>query len=319
MIQYIKNGWYLIKESGRVFGRHPKFLIPMVIVWCIYAPTVLYFKYAFDWNAHPTAQCFLIAFAIIFGFSLLISFACSMLLELIQQLESNRKVSVIKAFFSSIRFNAMQILPVAFAWSVIWFVLALIDALLSKFRGENNQPFNAENSAKTLAGYRDASAVSISIEALKKGVRMVVFLILPGIAWDNLNFFQATKKGLVILRTHLSTFIAGFILTDLAAVIIFIMPAILFFLSDKFNVVFPDWVWFVTMIYIAFGWSYALYLEQLVMANLYLWNYKWEKEVARARREGRSIPTLEQIPCPSVLDEVYELAEKSSIAIDPMR
>jgi hypothetical protein len=56
MIQYIKNGWYLIKESGRVFGRHPKFLIPMVIVWCIYAPTVLYFKYAFDWNAHPTGN-----------------------------------------------------------------------------------------------------------------------------------------------------------------------------------------------------------------------------------------------------------------------
>ncbi len=310
MFQGIKNGWDLIKESIRVFNHHPKFLIPLLLTWVVYAPIVLYLKYWFNWDAYTTSQVFLIVFGVIFVFAFLLSFSCSMLLELIQQLESGQKMSVAKAFEYTLSHNTIRILPIVFVWTIIWFILLVIQALLSKDKKREKESFSAENAAKTLAGYRSFSLSRAFFEALQKGVRMVVFLILPAIAWENLSFWQSVKKGLAVFRSNLSAFVTGFVLTGLAATIIFLPPALLFYISDELEVTFPDWVWLITIIYIAFGWSYSIYLEQMFTAELYLWNHKWEKEVAKAQQEGRPIPTLNQVPRPSVLDDVHELVEK---------
>ena len=40
MFQGIKNGWDLIKESIRVFNHHPKFIVPLLITWLVYAPII---------------------------------------------------------------------------------------------------------------------------------------------------------------------------------------------------------------------------------------------------------------------------------------
>jgi len=141
---------------------------------------------------------------------------------------------------------------------------------------------------------------------------MVVFLILPAIAWENLSFGQAVKKGTALFKANLSEFVTGFTLTTVIAVVIFLPPAVTFFVVDNFNVVFPDWLWFLTIVYIAFAWSYLIYLEQMFTAYLYLWDYKWEKEVALAQKEGRPIPELKDIPKPSVLDDVNDLIKKST-------
>lgn len=314
MFQGIKNGWDLIKESIRVFNHHPKFLIPLLLTWAVYAPIVLYLKYSFNWDAYTTSQVFLIVFGVIFIFAFLLSFSCSMLLELIQQLESGQRMSVTKAFGYTLSHNTIRILPIVFVWTIIWFILLVIQALLSKDKKREKESFSAENAAKTLAGYRSFSLSRAFFEALQKGVRMVVFLILPAIAWENLSFWQSVKKGLAVFRSNLSAFVTGFVLTGLAATIIFLPPALLFYISDELEVTFPGWVWVITIIYIAFGWSYSIYLEQFFTAELYLWNHKWEKEVVKAQQEGRPIPTLNQVPRPSVLDDVHELVEKSPMA-----
>lgn len=314
MFQGIKNGWDLIVGSIRVFNHHPKFLIPLLLTWIVYAPIVLYLKYWFNWDAYTTSQVFLIVFGVIFVFAFLLSFSCSMLLELIQQLESGQKMSVTKAFEYALSHNTVRILPIVFVWTIVWFILLVIQALLSKGKKREKESFSAENAAKTLAGYRSFSLSRAFFEALQKGVRMVVFLILPAIAWENLSFWQSIKKGLAVFRSNLSAFVTGFVLTGLAATIIFLPPALLFYISDKLEVTFPDWVWVITIIYIAFGWSYSIYLEQMFTAELYLWSYKWEKEVVKAQQEGRPIPTLNQVPRPSVLDDVHELVEKSPVA-----
>lgn len=311
MFQGIKNGWSLIKESIRVFNHHPKFLIPLLLTWLVYAPIILYLKYWFDCDAYTTSQVFLIVSGVIFIFAFLLSFSCSMLLELIQQLESGQKLSVAKSFGYTLSHNTIKILPIVFVWTIIWFILLVIQVLLSKDKKREKESFSAENAAKTLAGYRSFSLSRAFFEALQKGVRMVVFLILPAIAWENLSFWQSVKKGLAVFRSNLSAFVTGFVLTGLATTIIFLPPALLFYISGELEVSFPDWVWVITIIYIAFGWSYSIYLEQMFAAELYLWNYKWEKEVAKAQQEGRPIPSLNQVSRPSVLDDVHELVEKS--------
>ena len=311
MFQGIKNGWDLIKESIKVFNHYPKFIIPLLLTWMVYAPIVLYLKYQFNWDAYTTPQVFLIVFGVIFVFAFLLSFSCSMLLELIQQLESGQKMSVVKAFWYTLGHNTIRNLPIVFVWTIIWFILLVIQVILSKDKKRGSKSFSAENAAKTLAGYKSFSFSRAFFEALQKGVRMVVFLILPAIAWENLSFWQSVKKGLAVFKANLSVFVTGFVLTGLAASIIFLPPALLFYISDKAELTLPSWVGVITIIYIAFGWSYSIYLEQMFTAELYLWNHKWEKEVAKAQQEGRLIPTLNQVARPSILDDVHELVEKS--------
>ncbi len=310
MFEGIKNGWQLVKESIRVFNHYPQFLTPLLLTWVVYALIILYLTYWFNWDAYTISQIFLIVFGVIFVFAFLLSFSCSMLLELIQQLESGQKMSLAKAFEYTISHNTIRILPIVFVWTIIWFLLLLLQALLSRDRKTERESFSAENAAKTLAGYRSFSLSQAFFEALQKGVRMVVFLILPAIAWENLSFWQSAKKGLAVFRSNLSAFVTGFVLTEFVAIIIFLPPALLFYISDELEVTFPDWVWLITIIYIAFAWSYSIYLEQMFTAELYLWNHKWEREVAKAQKEGRPIPTLNQVPRPSVLDDVHELLEK---------
>jgi hypothetical protein len=311
MFQGVKNGWELIKESIKVFNKHPKFIIPLLITWVIYAPVVLYLNYWFNSDAYSTSQILLIVFGVVLLFAFLLSFSCSMLLELIQQLESGKKLSLIKSFGHTLWHNTLKILPLVLVWAVIWFVLLIIQALLSKDKKREKESFSAENAAKTLAGYKNFSFSAAFFEALQKGVRMVMFLILPAIAWENLSFKQAVKRGMIIFRTNLSEFVTGFVLTGLAAAIIFFPPALLLSISSEMEITLPDWLWVSTIVYIAFAWSYTIYLEQMFSAYLYLWNHKWEREAAKAHQEGRPIPSLKEVPKPLLLDDVNDLLIKS--------
>lgn len=114
MFQGIKNGWELIMESVRIFNRYPKFIIPLLITWLLYAPIILYLKYSFSWDAYSGFQIFLIVFGIIFVFAFLLSFSCSMLLELIQQLESGQRISLAKSFGYTMGQNVIKIIPLVF-------------------------------------------------------------------------------------------------------------------------------------------------------------------------------------------------------------
>lgn len=76
----------------------------------------------------------------------------------------------------------------------------------------------------------------------------------------------------------------------------------------------PEYAWVLTIMYIAFVWSYSVYLEQMFAAGLYLWHMKWERAVGNAQRDGTPIPSMRQIPQPSILDDVHELIEKPEMA-----
>lgn len=310
MFEGIKNGWDLIKDSIAVFNHHPKFLTPLLITWLIYAPIILYLKYGFDWDVLSAGQSFLFIFGIIFLFAFILAFSCSMLLELIQQLESGQKMSLTRSFNHTLSRNLVKIIPIIIIWTIIWFILLIIQALLSENKKRKKESFTAENAAKTLAGYQSFSLQRAFFEALEKGVRMIVFLILPAIAWENLSFGKAIKKGMTVFRTNLSEFVSGFVLTWVAAIIIFLPPGILFYISDELKLTLPTWIWIVAIIYIAFGWSYTIYLEQMFTAELYLWHLKWEKQIEEEKKLGKPLSQLKDVKRPSILDEVPELLEK---------
>ena len=307
----IKNGWELIKYANRTFLRYPVMVMPLIFTWLLYAPTVLYFKYKFDWGPLTLEQTLLVVLGIIFFFAMMLAFAASMMLELVQQIESGREPSLADAFGDSLGSNLARMVPIVVVWTVIWFVLTLLTALFTrKKRGSSGREdsLSAENAARTLAGDSHFSLSAAFFKALNKGVRMAVFLMLPAIAWQEMGPFEAMRRGLRILRLNIGTFMAGYAMSEMAAMIVFIPPAIVLYISSKGKVTLPEWVWFATLAYMALSWSYSIYLEQMFTALLYLWHLNWEKAIGEAQAAGRPIPRLDQVRQPDLLDGINDLA-----------
>lgn len=310
MYQSLKNGLEISRVSIRALFRYPKLLVPLLITWLFCAFATLYLIYFFDRNEISTSMTFLLIFIVILIGTFLLSLSCSMLLELIEQQESGKKMRLMEAFLDTLGFNLLAIIPLAVIWAGVWFILLLLEILFSKNKRsrEEDQELTAENAARTLAGHDNTLTLSSSfLDAMQKGFRMVVFLILPGIAWESLGFKKAFQRGRDILSIHLKEFISGFILTEAAAALIFVPAAIIFNLSGKWDVPFPDWVWYITIGYIWISWSLAIYLEQMFTAELYLWHMRWEREMWQALEEKRPIPLLKDIKLPSLLDETPDI------------
>lgn len=303
-----KKAWKLVAHSLTVFRAYPSFLLPLLGVWVAYAGGVLYLRYDFDWKALGVKADIGVTFAFLFALSFLILLAFSVVLEMIRQAESGRP-SLVRATAVALGRDAISILPLALVWAVIWLLLTLLEAVLSGGNDDHDDDaLTAQNAALTLANASNFSFSEAFISALQKGVRMVMFLILPAIAWEHLGFFRGVKKGLVVLRAHIGLFGTGYALTYAAAALVFLPAAIVLTIGTGHHgnpplVDFPSWVWVATIIYMGCAWSLSLYLEQMFMAQLYLWHMAWQDAVSKATAAGQRAPDFDAIPRPEILSK----------------
>lgn len=308
MFQGLNNGWDVIKASIKAFNKHPIFLFPLLVVWAIYAPTVIYFKWHFNWDSYSTLITMIIIFFIIWGFAIILTLSCTVLLELIQQKETGKPFNLFKSLGETLTKNILHILILSFIWAFIWFLLTILEAIFSKENssGDSDEE-TTENIARTLAGADDESLLSFTFETFQKGIRIIVFLIIPAFTWEDLGVVKSFKRGLSVLRQRVTEFISGYILSFLASIIVFLPPSIMFLMGQNL----PDWCWVVCNIYIAFAWSYTIYLEQMFTAELYLWQLKWEREVRKAETEGRKPPEFHEVVRPSINDDNPDLIDNN--------
>jgi MFS superfamily sulfate permease-like transporter len=219
------------------------------------------------------------------------------MLEIVKQIESGEKTSFIKAFKTTISV-IIQIIPLAIIWAIIWLILLIIKSF-TKEKSKNKKEFNAENAAKTLAGYDNPfSWWRLGLEMLEKLLRMWIFLALPAIAWENKNAFQAIAHSTEIIRKHPLQFLTAYTLTG-ATALIMALPLIPIYVLDKMDYIFPSYIWIIVIIYECIIWTLGVYLEQMSVGILYLWHIKWE------RKGGKG--DLSSVKKPDLLDNVYEL------------
>lgn len=314
MFKGIRTASELIKQSVILLGKRPSLLVPLLMCWALYAPIVLYFEFFFDWAQYPTSSVLLIVLGVITAFSLIIGVSCLVLLELIEQIENDESASILNAFWSVIKSSFLRALPILLVWAILWFIIHVIQAPFRR-SSDKGEKFSAQNAARTLANMDSSFSLSNAFfEALKKGLRMIVFLILPAIAWEELSPISATKKGLSILRAHKAEFATGFVLSEAVSIFTFLPAAIIFFVTDKFNIVLADGIWFGVIIYCAFAWSFSLYIEQMFAAELYLWHLKWVEASDIAKKNKKSPPTFSRIKPPSILDDVPEFVKLKNVA-----
>lgn len=301
------RGWALLVHSLNVFRVYPSLLVPVLAVWLVYAPTIIYFKFGYAWKLHSAGENAGVVLLCIAALSYALLFSCDVVLHMVRQLEQGHP-SIAKAVETAVSRDALRLVPLAMAWACIWFALTVLEALLSKRRDEADADteLTAQSAAAAIAGYGEISFSVVFIEALKKGVRMVMFLLIPAIAWENLGVVEASKKGLAVLKAHLGDFGRGYALTYAAALVAFLPAAILLELGTGRHghppiVVFPEAVWIGIIIYIGLVWSLCIYLEQLFMAQLYLWHLAWERADRQAAAKGEDEPRITEVPRPELL------------------
>ncbi len=302
-----------IKNAGKLFGailkvplRYPAMLLPLLLVWLVYAPTVVYLQFYYDWENATTTEALLVIFAFGFGLSVLLSISCFILLEQIRLIESGQELSLTSPLPATFH-NVWRALPVTFLWSVIWFILTVIELLVRRKNEQPDRNATPENIARTFAGTGSFSLSGAFFDALRKGVRMIAFLIFPAIAWEKHS--KPIRRGLAVARTHKAEFATGFGLTEIAAAVVFLPPVLIIYIVDQTDATLPDSAWFAIIIYCGFAWSLSMLIEQLFTAELYLWDMKWRKACEKAKSEGTTLPTLGQVPRPSILDDVAEMIE----------
>lgn len=311
MFEGIKNGAGLISASFKTFRQYPILLFPIFVVWLIYAPLIIYFKWHFNWDLYNNKAQFMILFLIIYFLAFILSISCSVMLELLQQKETGKKFNLTKAVLITFSYNLVPIMLLSLVWSFVWFILVVIK-IFTKKKNSGSEEENVENVARTLSGGSDSFA-TFSIDLMLKGIRMVVFLIIPAFAWENKGIRKSISRGFEILGQRKAEFLGGFTLSLAVEFIIFLPAGIMFYLSDK-GMEFPDWSWFICIFYVGLAWSYSIYLEQMFAAELYLWQMAFEKEVAIWSKKKSEYgdfkddyPDFSKIRRPSIIDNIPDL------------
>jgi hypothetical protein len=302
------SGVKILRQTAGILRRYPKFLVPLLCCWCVYAPVVLYLKFFFPWAEYEFSAQGIVLFFAIAAFSLTIGISCLIALEMIQQIESGEKPKLWRAFGTTMGKDILRALPILLLWSLIWFLITLVQAFTRRRTSNNrNETFSAENAARALTGFDTKfSFTDAFFESLKKGTRMAVFLILPAVAWEELWPINAARRGLHVLKTHLGTFAKGFILTDIASFMIFFPATFLLYVFAKAKIQLPDEILLGIILYSAFAWSLTFFMEQIFGAQLYLWHLKWVKAVQDAKANNTTPPFFQQVPQPSIMDDIPE-------------
>lgn len=295
----INEGWKLFKESCAFLFKKPIFLIPIFFSWIVFAIVVLYLRYYFQYPDSMGLGLFYI-YLLIFVISLSICSANIMMLEFMQQMESGKKISFSDAFTEALGLNFIKVIPIAIIWSILWFIIVLLRALTSKKRGRGRSEPSPRDAARTLGGAESGpfSWLGLGLSMIEKLIRMVVFLSLPAIAWEDKGPFSAIGKAFGIIKKHAVQFLTTYTLTGIAALFMAI-PLIIIFTLDESGVKFSDLFWTIVILYEGIVWTLGIYLEQMSTGMLYLWHLKWV-------RNG-SVGELSSVPRPDLLDDIYEL------------
>lgn len=314
MFERVKSGGQVIGEAVLAFFKYPQLLVPLLFSWTIYTGIILYFHSRFDWKPLGLSATLTMCFGIILAFSLLLCFSASWLLEMIEQIETGKPLHVGSALTNTIDANLFRMLPIALAWATVWFALAIVDTLTSKRKSKSseNRDLSFESTTKLLVGTdTEFSWSGLTLDMVKKLVRMLVFLSLPAVCWRGMSGIAALGQGLKTARRHKVEFFTGYMLSGAAAALVFLPVALPAYLDAKKVIHVPAEAWPPMLAYLAFAWSFSIYIEQMFTAELYLWHMNWERAVKQAQANGAVEPKLSEVRRPSLLDDRADLNESS--------
>jgi len=239
----------------------------------------------------------------IFIMSLSICISNVFMLEFIERMESGKQISLVRATFDAVFRDLIKVIPIAIVWAFIWWVIVIIRCIKRRGDDDLDDDFSLQGAAETLAGLDNSPTTwwTLGLSMFEKLVRMTVFLALPAITWENKWPASAISKAISIIKKHPIQFLTTYTLTELALLIMF-LPILPIFVLAKLKIAIPAIVWFFVILYEGIAWTLGVYLEQMAVGLLYLWQMNWE-------RYG-STSELEDHPKPDLLDAALLIKNK---------
>jgi hypothetical protein len=311
----LKGSAAATRESWAFIQRYPQALLPLLFVWIfVFAPVLLYLRFNSEaLGGWKETSLIVLGVHVLFAFCLTIS--ASVLCEFIEQVEMDEKPSIFRALQDTISSNLLSLIPLSLVWAVLWFVLSVLSALKRKGNDDDDdaEALSAQTAFESLHGGSDFSLGGFALTVINQQVRMIAFLVVPGIAWRGDSFGAAWTDARSILREHFLRFQTGYLVTRAMVSFIYIPVIVLLIATNNkhgLGMDLPSWVFTAGLIYGALVWSLSMYLEQMFCALLYLWHHKWEVACLRARQDGQPYPSFDQIPPPDLLDGVADLQWK---------
>ena len=238
----------------------------------------------------------------------MLTFTSAIMVALVKQIETNWRIN----FFDALSNAGSRIFPLlwlSLIWAILWFIIIIIEAILSKAKKENNsKDVNYESVSRTLWWWNSKfSWLWLWLDVIKDLLRLSVFLSVPSILWRKKWTFWAIWEWMKIIGKHPWEFLWIFGSMFFIGILMWIPLAIIFTMSDNWYQ-FPDWVWILTIIYEWIIWTFYMYMEQMSATLLYLWHYKWVTKNKKSEN-WEKIP-FKDIEKPSLTDDYYEFTWK---------
>lgn len=305
----------LIKKSNQVFLKYPIFFVPLFFSFSTILALCIYSKYFFPLENLNKTEALCAAFIICFIYSLILSIACFISLNLIFYIETNRKPKLVNAILKSVTVDIFKALPVVFIWAIIQFILVLINSSKNE-NSEEEDSIDGELSLESIA--KDASGFSSSGEditdSLRKGflidsIGMFAYLVYTGISWDALDFIKATKRATSIVKQFKSELLLGFIQIHLLSYIFSAIVTLTIRHLEGFESNHPAYA--VIIFFILSFQVYLTLMEQILVTEIYLWEKNWREARIAAQIENKPFPSLKEIKRPSILDMFPDIEDYS--------
>ena len=117
-----------------------------------------------------------------------------------------------------------------------------------------------------------------SFHALKQAYKLIMILIIPAYAWEDLKFRNTFGRTLNVLKTNLVNFSESFSLSEVGAFLAVAIPAIVISLEHFANILIPHFVWIIIIVVSSFLFVASVYVENIIGALIFLYNVRLEKE-----------------------------------------
>ncbi|HEX7897107.1 MAG TPA: hypothetical protein VF950_05075 [Planctomycetota bacterium] len=276
----------------RFLVQNPAVVLPLAGAWILSVGILFHFIPRIPWRRLDPSAALFYVWALAAAVNYVTLFACSMLLEFLQHIETGRPTRMFRAFFDTLVRNSWALLPLAAVWAVVEVVLWIVESLLAS---------KDRSSDRVLRTFFDI---------LHKGIRLGVFLSLPAIAWEGAGPWKAVRRSVDILKGEWVSFLGAMSLSALFVAIVALPMTIGWLAAPEWMKAHLSWVIGAAAVL----WTLKIYLEQMMMAELYLWARcaAWDEFRRLGDPLRRAAPETEIVP--SLFNGIPDLKERMGIA-----
>ena len=265
--------------------RHPQILGPLTFAWMSAGGLVVAGVRGIPWEASALLRGVWHAFLLFWGVNLCAFLGCAAMLEMLRSVEEGAPPRPAAAAGRILR-GALPVLPLAaFLWSVSWGFVSLLSILMHRRRRWSF--LHDEMVGGTPPWVRETGC----------RIRMRTFLPLTMVVWEGRPLFDAMGKGLRRCQRHLLEYADAFG-PDFGTLLLMAVPFLP--LLRWPSRVLAEWMLALSVAV----WVFVLFVEQVVMAELYLWIIRYEAMFPDPRE--RLAHPLRSVPPPSLLDSIPE-------------